>query len=216
MNCNRLTKVVFTHGKKSRLSIESAAIEKFKDLGVNCDLKGIESKYEIKKHVKIVINQIDMDGQLEWYRDIWDDSKSPENGNKLRLYRLYKERMVPDFYVKRSMPRHYRQTLSKFRSGTLPIGIETGRYMNLPLNERTCNVCASGAVENEVHVLIDCELYDDLRYELLNHMHNIYEDFSMLPSLTKFLSIMSSDSCQFLIAKYLICMMQRRRLYIFN
>ena len=55
-----------------------------------------------------------------------------------------------------------RSALAKFRCGTAPIKIETGRYESIAAGARTCGfVCM--AIENEEHVLIDCPIYDDLR-----------------------------------------------------
>ncbi len=111
------------------------------------------------------------------------------------------------------MPRNLRQLVAKFRSGTLPIRIETGPYENLPLMERTCKFCASGGIEDEIHVLLNCELYSDLRYELLKHMQSVNIDFKDLHSLTKFLNIMTEDYCQYLLGRFLFDMMKRRRLH---
>ena len=44
------------------------------------------------------------------------------------------------------------------------LGIETGRFENLALNERICPFCQ--AVEDEKHVLLDCEMYSDFRNEM--------------------------------------------------
>ncbi|MCP3882930.1 MAG: hypothetical protein GY701_31710 [Sulfitobacter sp.] len=41
--------------------------------------------------------------------------------------------------------------------------IELGRYNGVKLNERVCNVCSSGAIEDEVHFLFHCCKYDDAR-----------------------------------------------------
>ena len=38
-----------------------------------------------------------------------------ENGNKLRLYRLFKERIDVDSYIRNNMPKKYRQMIAKLR-----------------------------------------------------------------------------------------------------
>ncbi len=45
---------------------------------------------------------------------------------------------------------------------TAPLHIETGRYEGLAEDERMCPMCNNG-VENELHALLDCPLYDDVR-----------------------------------------------------
>ena len=52
------------------------------------------------------------------------------------------------------MPRHHRSTLAKLRAGSLHLSVETGRWDNTPLHERTCKLCDSGAGEDELHVAI--------------------------------------------------------------
>ena len=46
------------------------------------------------------------------------------------------------------------------------MAIEKGRYMNIPVNERVCKVCNMNAIEDEMHVLVYCSVYDDLRNSL--------------------------------------------------
>ena len=55
------------------------------------------------------------------------------------------------------MSRKYRGSLAKFRSGTAPIKIETGRYQNLDLSEPVFFHCAS-CIEDEEHVLMVCPI----------------------------------------------------------
>lgn len=45
------------------------------------------------------------------------------NGNKLRVYRMYKTKVKTEKYLKIQLPRRV-----LFRSGSLPLAIETGRY----------------------------------------------------------------------------------------
>ena len=61
-----------------------------------------------------------------------------------------------------------RRTMALLRSGALPIAIEIGRYSRLPtpVDDRLCDLCDMGVVENEKYFLVDCPLYSDLRYDL--------------------------------------------------
>ena len=67
--------------------------------------------------------------------------------------------------------------LAQIRSGILPLRIETGRYQNIKDNttkkmrkmkveERICLICNSGAVENEIHFIFECEPYIEAPNEL--------------------------------------------------
>ena len=41
--------------------------------------------------------------------------------------------------------------------------IELGRHKNLSVEERVCKKCNNSAVEDEIHFLCECPMYDDLR-----------------------------------------------------
>ena len=70
-------------------------------------------------------------------------------------------------YCLEILSRKHRGALAKFRSGTAPIKVETGRYQNLDLSERVCFHCTS-CIEDEEHVLMVCPVYDDLRLSLIS------------------------------------------------
>jgi hypothetical protein len=213
MDDTRITKIVHRWSKRSPKSIDQKASKFFNKHDINCNFGDIESKYILKKKVKEIIEKINECEQNKWLQDLWNDTKNCDNGNKLRLYRLYKERVLPELYVVKNMPRYYRQSLAKLRSCTLPIHIETGRFAKIPLNERVCVFCHKNQVEDEKHFLLDCDLYNDLRFNLFQHMCILDNDFMNLPSLAKFCMIMTTESVQFILAKCIYLMFQRRKLH---
>ena len=85
---------------------------------------------------------------IQMYQDSWIaklfNHFGQENGNKLRAFRLYKTRLIPEMYVKLNMDRSRLRVLAKFRSRSLPLHIETGAYSKpkVPLNDRTCKFCS--------------------------------------------------------------------------
>ena len=95
------------------------------------------------------------------YKDKWKDEINRErarrgNGlNKLRTYRTFKQDFETEAYVKLIMPLSWRSALAKFRAGVAPLRLETGRYENLAVNQRTCFNCRD-SVECERHVLLHC------------------------------------------------------------
>ena len=91
---------------------------------------------------------LDQRDQIDWRND-----NNQENGNKLRTYRLYNNRITTCHYVKCVRNRGHRRILSKFRSGSLPLAVETGRYARpkIPLEDRKCKYCKSNCVEDETH-----------------------------------------------------------------
>ncbi len=60
------------------------------------------------------------------------------------------------------MNRGHRSAFAIFRCGVAPLRVETGRYENIPFNERSCFNCLD-SIEDEIHVLLECPLYSDIR-----------------------------------------------------
>ena len=88
------------------------------------------------------------------------------------------------------MSKMERQTMALFRSGALPIAIETGRYSRPPtaVYDRLCDLCDMGVVENEKHFLLDCPLYSDLRYDLYYECSKYIDIFYTLNNDDKFIN----------------------------
>ncbi len=61
---------------------------------------------------------------------------------------------------------------AQFRCGILPLRIETGRYVGESPDERLCRFSDSQNVENEVHFLLNCSLYTDIRNECFSDQFN--------------------------------------------
>ena len=61
-----------------------------------------------------------------------------------------------------------RRLLTRFRIGISPLRIETGRYEGMPLEERICQCCESGQIENELHMFSECPIYNNIRQVLRN------------------------------------------------
>ena len=148
--------------------------------------------------------------QEEWYQELHNDKNCP-NGNKLRTYRLHKDRISTEPYVTANISRYERSILAKLRSGTLPLEVETGRYRQVPLDERTCKLCQA-SIENEIHFLVDCHFYNDIRYELFNLLSIEFPDFNDQPSTVKYILIMLS-SHMVMVGKTVLKMYSRRKLY---
>jgi hypothetical protein len=77
-----------------------------------------------------------------------------------------------------------------------PLAIETGRYSNIPVEQRLCSLCDLNVVENEMHVLLFCPLYADIRSDLYSHWCANVRNFmqiSSLDRLEKFIFILSDQ-----------------------
>ncbi len=78
---------------------------------------------------------------------------------KLRTYKKFKSKLVPEDYVLRLMSRFHRSTFAKLRCGILPLNIEVGRYRGIKVEDRICSLCKNG-VEDEIHFLFECNVYE--------------------------------------------------------
>ena len=79
---------------------------------------------------------------------------------KLRTYIIFKQNLEPETYVKFHMNKQQGSLLAQLRTGILPLKIETGRYNNIPVHERTCSLCNMNVTEDEIHFVMICPLYN--------------------------------------------------------
>ena len=76
---------------------------------------------------------------------------------------MWKQDLKVTYYIKLNLSRQQRSFLAQLRSGSLPIHIETGRYIGLTVDKRICKFCTSGSVETEYHFLFECSCYEETR-----------------------------------------------------
>jgi hypothetical protein len=93
-------------------------------------------------------------------------AKSGDGGNKLRTYALFKSTWGFEPYLSIITNHKQRYLLTKFRLGICPLRIETGRHRKIPVCDRLCEFCDLG-IEDELHFLLVCPLYSDLRSSFL-------------------------------------------------
>ena len=74
--------------------------------------------------------------------------------------------------------------MCQFRSGVLPLRIETGRFIGEALNRRLCRFCNTGAVEDEKHFFFECALYNNLRTTIFNHDNSGTLDDKLVYAMT--------------------------------
>ena len=87
----------------------------------------------------------------------------------------------------------HRRILAMFRSGSLPLNIETGRYAKpkVPLFDRTCKLCSNNCIEDEMHFFMSRDFYSDLRRPLFEKAQTCNTDFYSLSLDDKFIFIMN-------------------------
>lgn len=149
----------------------------------------------------------------EWLETInRTTSVTGRGGNKLRNYCTYKSEFTTEHYCNMIMPPQHRSAYCKFRCGVAPIRIETGRFENLNIENRTCPFCQ--AIETESHVIFDCPLYNDLRISLLNTILSIEPNFYDMQDIDKLKLVFSNHSLIRICAKTCNDILNRRQFYL--
>ena len=143
----------------------------------------------------------------------WEESVRQKP--KLRTYITYKKAFIVEPYVLSFMNRKKRSYLAQYRCGILPLEVETGRWINKPVEERTCKICKDGSVEDENHVTFYCTAYVKLRqafYEdISKNIYNI-KDISIDEQISTFM--LNEYVCKF--ANYITEIMEHRQTLLYN
>lgn len=151
--------------------------------------------------------------KLEWLQSVSRTGSSSGRGrNKLRTYCTFKQQFLTENYCKIIMSRSHRAAFSKFRCGVAPIRLETGRYENLRVEDRKCTFC--NTVEDESHVILECNLYDDLRQILFGRAQLIQPGFVNMSSQEQLKFIFTNTPIIRLAAKTCFSILQRRTSYL--
>ena len=102
--------------------------------------------------------------------------------------------------------------VSQFRTGILPLEIETGRYVPIfdknlkknrkrTANERICKLCRLNDIENEYHFLCVCPVYNSRRTILFEEIELKHVYFHTLSLPDKFIFVMKH--CQIEVSKFI-------------
>ena len=84
--------------------------------------------------------------------------------------------------------------MAKFRCGVAPLQVEVGRYSGMPLEDGLCTLCNQGAIEDECHALVRCDLYNDIRSNLFSKCKGLTEHFSTMTDINKMCYILSNKN----------------------
>ncbi len=95
-----------------------------------------------------------------WLSELSIAKKDSIRNSKLRTYKTFKSNLKLESYLTQNLCFEKRQALCKFRCSDHTLLIEVGRHKGLAVEERKCEMCTLGLVEDEVHFLITCPAYD--------------------------------------------------------
>ena len=107
-----------------------------------------------------------------WSSTVQNVPDNSESGGRFRFYRAMKSTPSLKPYVITICSHNKKRVLTMLRCGTLLLEIKTGSYRSpkLSLNSRTCILCSSGDVGDEVHFLTLCPALAHLRSKLFEAM----------------------------------------------
>ena len=83
--------------------------------------------------------------------------------------------------------------LKKIIFDILPLQVEIGRWQNIKFKDRVCQICHTGA-EDENHLVFYCSGYNEERYNLINNMCNIQRNWRTLSCSEKFGILMQKEN----------------------
>ena len=120
-------------------------------------------------HIKGIIQTIQNNYTSEWRKQI-------ENSSKLSFLNEFKKEYKLEDYLNIIKDPSKRRHYTKFRISNHKLLIEHGRYQQIPREERVCQHCSIGSVEDEFHFAFECHKYENLR----NNCNPILKNFFQL------------------------------------
>ena len=145
---------------------------------------------------------------LNLHQSNW--SNKIQSVSKLRTYKQLKTDFGTEKYLFARLSKTEKSHLAQFRCGILPLRLETGRYVCLSVNERICTLCNVNETEDEVHFLLRCACYNDLRRLLTKKAIETRVDFSTLTDSQKLVYLIKNHYV--CMAKYIVAAMNKRKL----
>ena len=98
---------------------------------------------------KIILSALRAKFELHWHEQVNKVKLGPDNKNhnKLRTYSTLKQSFGQEPYIKLVRNRNQRMHLTRLRTSAHNLGIEQGRYRNIPVEKRICAYCSPSATQ---------------------------------------------------------------------
>ena len=142
------------------------------------------------------------------YEEYWKNSKNKQI-SRYSFYNNVTTSYKLEPYLINSKEIRHRMALCKLRISAHDLQIEKGRYSNTPLEKRKCTTC--NAIENELHFLDDCNLYDTLRSDfILNIQKQFKTDNKLHKEYKKTSEVFKIDAVQDQLAEYICNCFEKR------
>ena len=122
---------------------------------------------------------------IDQFRQTWH--VAVQNSPKALNYRLYKDNLQLENYFKILDEKNI-VTFARFRTLNSKIPIESGRWQNIPRENRICLLCNSGDIGDELHYILTCSALNENRTKFLKAY------FRNRPNVVKFKELMNSSN----------------------
>ena len=130
--------------------------------------------------------------------------------SKLRTYAKLKTEIGMEKYLNSIKNITERTAITKIRLSNHDLMIETGRYKEIPVQERLCPFCDNN-VETEQHFLLVCKTYQTHREQLFNELRMINQNLEILNEEEQFVSLLNEPNTIKLVGNFLSKMLTLRR-----
>ena len=204
MEKDRLPRMVYEWDKSLNIQAWTSEIEYiFDKIGFDVSKMGI-SKVDLEHASKelLTINQ------STWRRE-------SELKPKLRTFNQIHDFNELQILVTAPVTRMQRSLLAQFKSGILPLKIETDRYQGIKLENRLCKICNLSEPEDEFHFIFRCPALSHARLSMRSGLDISHISLTSDMHTEKLKSLLRSENISSF-AIYLECLYKSRQKLIYG
>ena len=137
---------------------------------------GFDYVWHLQSEIEIPFDSIKLrifdNYKQSWYANI-------NNSTRLQSYSVFKRNFEIEKYLNALPDKKYKIALTRFRTSSHSLLIETGWYDGTPRAQRICHSCNMKQTESEYRFLLVCPSYHDLRAKYFTpyfcHWPNIHK-----------------------------------------
>ena len=154
-----------------------------------CKILNIDFANQIKDNNTNILKYKNM--LKDRYSEFWNGKVTKEP--KMRTYIQFKNKFTPEDYLN-IHNFQIRKSLTQLRISAHKLQIERGRYTRppTPVEARICVFCKDKKVEDELHFLMNCNLYEKERTDFFKMMCIKVPNFNNLNVNEKFVYLLTS------------------------
>jgi hypothetical protein len=119
------------------------------------------------------------------YLSDWKDTSESLKDEKLTTRLFLKTNFKLEKYLTLVKYMNIENPFVNYAHLLIDILIETGRYTNIPRNERICKICTNQEIEDEIHFLTRCPKFSGERHDLFNSISAKVKNFTNLSDKNK-------------------------------